>query len=77
MKTGKINSGVGHSSVDGPIRRLTIKEQLVRVISMKGVNEVNHPIHGKMNVKPIQAVQMMSFDEATLIRLKKSWFVGK
>jgi hypothetical protein len=76
MKTGKINQSVGHpQTLSGAVRSLTLREQLNRVVNFKGINEVDHPIHGKLEVSSSVADDLLyRFEEGELVRLKRSFF---
>lgn len=78
MKTGKILDSVGFRKMDGTTRRLTIREQLIRNRQFVGINEINHPIHGKIDVDRDKIDGLLEkWEEAHLIRLKKSLFSDK
>lgn len=76
MRTGKINQSVGHPhTLSGAVRSLTLREQLNRVVNFKGINEVDHPIHGKLELSSSKASELLDrFVEGELIRLKRSFF---
>ena len=77
MKTGKILDNVGFTKLDGTTRRLTITEQLKRNKQFVGINEINHPIHGKIDVDRDKIDGLLEKCEAYLIRYKKSLFSDK
>lgn len=75
MRTGRIiNTGVRNLS--GEIRRLSIKDQLQQVVNLRGVNTINHPIHGVINVTRSNAIALLNsgLSEGHLIRLKVKLF---
>lgn len=74
MKYGKINDNVGFRQVDGVIRQLTIREQLLQVKHFKGINEINHPMLGKIEVDRNKVDELLKWSDGDLIRLKKSMF---
>jgi len=73
-KYGKINDNVGFKKVDGVTRRLTIREQLIRVKNFKGINEINHPMLGKIEVDRNKVDELLNYEDGHLIRFKKSMF---
>jgi hypothetical protein len=73
-KYGKINDNVGFRKVDGVIRRLTIREQLLQVKHFKGINEINHPMLGKIEVDRNKVDELLNYEDGHLIRFKKSMF---
>lgn len=73
-KYGKINDNVGFRQVDGVIRKLTIKEQLLQVKHFKGINEINHPMLGRIEVDRNKVDELLKSEEGHLIRFKKSMF---
>lgn len=76
MKYGKIPDNVGFRKVDGVTRRLTIREQLLRVKNFKGINEINHPMLGKIEVDRNKVDELLNYEDGYLIRFKKSMFDG-
>jgi hypothetical protein len=70
MKTGKIN--VGFNETSGTTRRLSVREQLIRNKQFVGINEINHPIHGKITIPRDRIDDLLNYQEGHLIRFKKS-----
>lgn len=75
-KYGRIPDNVGFRKVDGVTRRLTIREQLLRVKHFKGINEINHPMLGVIHVDRSRIDELLKYEEGHLIRFKKSMFDG-
>jgi len=73
-KYGRIPDNVGFRQVDGVIRRLTIREQLLQVKHFKGINEINHPMLGKIEVDRNKVDELLNYEDGHLIRFKKSMF---
>lgn len=74
MKTGQIIVGV-RSTLDGPIRRLTITEQLrVCLLSPIGA-DIIHPVHGKIAVSRETARILLTQEEGHLYRFKRELFI--
>lgn len=71
MKTGKINSNVGHpKALSGSIREFNVTEQLQRILNFRGINEIKHPVHGKLTVPSAVADYLLDhYFEAELIEL--------
>jgi hypothetical protein len=76
MKTGKILDNVGFSKMDGTIRRLTIREQLIRNKQFVGINDIKHPMLGVIHVDRSRIDELLKYEEGHLIRFKKSMFDG-
>ena len=76
MKTGKIIDSTGFRQLDGPIRQLTITEQLKRNKGMIGINEIKHPVYGVISVDRSRIDELLKYEEGHLIRFKKSSFDG-
>jgi hypothetical protein len=76
MKTGKILDNVGFRKMDGTIRRLTIREQLIRNKQFVGINEIKHPMLGVIPVDRSRIDELLKYEEGHLIRFKKSMFDG-
>jgi len=76
MKTGKILDNVGFSKMDGTIRRLTIREQLIRNKQFVGINDIKHPMLGVISVDRSRIDELLKYEEGHLIRFKKSMFDG-
>ena len=76
MKTGKILDNVGFRKMDGTIRQLTIREQLIRNKQFVGINEIKHVIHGIIPVDRERIDELLKYEEGHLIRFKKSMFHG-
>ncbi len=70
----KIPNNVGFNRTIGTTRRLTIREQLIRNKQFVGINEIIHPIHGKIIVSHEKIASLLEFDEGHLIRFKESMF---
>lgn len=76
MKTGKILDNVGFRKMDGTIRRLTIREQLIRNKQFVGINDIKHPMLGVISVDRSRIDELLKYEEGHLIRFKKSMFDG-
>jgi len=76
MKTGKILDNVGFRKMDGTIRRLTIREQLIRNKQFVAINDIKHPMLGIIPVDRSRIDQLMKYEEGHLIRFKKPMFDG-
>ena len=76
MKTGKILDNVGFRKMDGTIRRLTIREQLIRNKQFVGINDIKHPMLGVIHVDRSRIDELLKYEEGHLIRFKKSMFDG-
>ena len=76
MQTGKIIDSTGFRQLDGPIRQLTITEQLKRNKGMIGINEIKHPVYGVISVDRSRIDELLKYEEGHLIRFKKSIFDG-
>jgi hypothetical protein len=76
MKAGKILDNVGFRKMDGTIRRLTIREQLIRNKQFVGINEIKHPMLGVIPVDRSRIDELLKYEEGHLIRFKKSMFDG-
>ena len=76
MKTGKILDNVGFSKMDGTIRILTIREQLIRNKQFVGINDIKHPMLGVIHVDRSRIDELLKYEEGHLIRFKKSMFDG-
>lgn len=74
MKTGQINSNVGFSATAGSVRQLTVREQLLRVKNFVGINEIVHPIHGRLVVDRNKLEVLLRAQDGHLIRFKRSQF---
>jgi hypothetical protein len=70
---GQIHNSVGFSRVEGNARKLTIVEQLKRVVNMN-IDEIDHPIHGRINVGKDVANYLLRYEEEHLYRFKLSMF---
>ena len=71
---GRINDNVGFRKVDGVIRQLTIKEQLLQVKNFVGINTINHPVHGKIEIDRSKVDYLLERHDGDLYRYKKSMF---
>jgi hypothetical protein len=76
MKTGKILDNVGFRKMDGTIRILTIREQLIRNKQFVGINDIKHPMLGVISVDRSRIDELLKYEEGHLIRFKKSMFDG-
>ena len=76
MNTGKILDNVGFRKMDGTIRRLTIREQLIRNKQFVGINDIKHPMLGVIHVDRSRIDELLKYEEGHLIRFKKSMFDG-
>lgn len=56
------------------IRQLKIKEQLIRNLNFVGINEIQHPMLGRIEVDRDKISELLKYDEAHLIRFKKAMF---
>ena len=56
------------------IRQLKIKEQLIRNLNFVGINEIQHPMLGRIEVDRNKISELLKYDEAHLIRFKKTMF---
>jgi hypothetical protein len=56
------------------IRQLKIKEQLIRNLNFVGINEIQHPMLGRIEVDRDKISELLKYDEAHLIRFKKTMF---
>ena len=70
---GQIHNSVGFSRVEGNARKLTILEQLTRVVNMN-IDEIVHPIHGRIKVGKDVASYLLRYEEEHLYRFKLSMF---
>jgi len=70
---GQIHTSVGFSRVEGNARKLTIVEQLTRVVNMN-IDEIDHPIHGRIKVEKDVASYLLRYEEEHLYRFKLSMF---
>jgi len=70
---GQIHNSVGFSRVEGNARKLTIVEQLTRVVNMN-IDEIDHPVHGRINVEKDVASYLLRYEEEHLYRFKLSMF---
>ena len=70
--TGQIPSNVGFRSTQGHIRKLTLRDQLQRVINLRGVNTINHPVHGEIKISNDTARGLLDskLTDAEIVRLK-------
>lgn len=71
---GRIVDSTGFSKTEGAVRRLTIREQLIQVRDMAGVNEIVHPVHGRIKVDRSVLNGLIATAESHLYRFKKSMF---
>ena len=71
---GRINDNVGFRKVDGVIRQLTIKEQLLQVKNFVGINTINHPVHGNIEIDRSKVDYLLERQDGDLYRYKKSMF---
>lgn len=55
-------------------RQLKIKEQLIRNLNFVGINEIQHPMLGRIEVDRDKISELLKYDEAHLIRFKKTMF---
>ena len=72
---GKILDSVGFTKVDGARRTLEVKEQLIRMNNFVGINEIVHPVHGRIVVDRSKLDELLKFDNHHLYRFKLSMFV--
>lgn len=74
--TGQIPSNVGFRSTQGHIRKLSLRDQLQRVLNLRGVNTITHPVHGEIKVSNDTARGLLdsTFTDAEIIRLKLNHF---
>jgi hypothetical protein len=56
------------------IRQIKIKEQLIRNLNFVGINEIQHPMLGRIEVDRNKISELLKYDEAHLIRFKKAMF---
>lgn len=56
------------------IRQIKIKEQLIRNLNFVGINEIQHPMLGRIEVDKDKISELLKYDEAHLIRFKKAMF---
>lgn len=56
------------------IRQIKIKEQLIRNLNFVGINEIQHPMLGRIEVDRDKISELLKYDEAHLIRFKKAMF---
>lgn len=71
---GKINNNVGFSRTEGRTRRLTIREQLIQVRDFKGINDILHPMLGRIPVDRSKVSELLLTDDSHLLRYKASMF---
>lgn len=71
--TERMNN-IGFHMTDGVIRKLNIREQLIRNINFVGINDIKHPIHGIIDVDRDKLEDLLKYEEGHLIRFKKSMF---
>lgn len=76
MKTGKILDNVGFRKMDGTIRRLTIREQLIRNKQFVGINEINHQMLGVIPVDRSRLDELLEHSEEDLLQMTKDKFYG-
>lgn len=76
MKTGKILDNVGFRKMDGTIRQLNIIEQLIRNKQWAGINEINHPVHGIIDVNRNMLDELLQHSEEDLLQMPKDKFNG-
>lgn len=55
-------------------RQIKIKEQLIRNLNFVGINEIQHPMLGRIEVDRDKINELLKYDEAHLIRFKKTMF---
>lgn len=55
-------------------RQLKIKEQLIRNLNFVGINEIQHPMLGRIEVDRDKISELLKYNEAHLIRFKKAMF---
>lgn len=53
------------------IRQIKIKEQLIRNLNFVGINEIQHPMLGRIEVDRDKISELLKYDESHLIRFKK------
>jgi hypothetical protein len=56
------------------IRQIKIKEQLIRNLNFVGINEIQHPMLGRIEVDRNKISELLKYEEAHLIRFKKAMF---
>lgn len=76
MKTGKILDNVGFRKMDGTIRRLTIREQLIRNKQFVGINDIKHPMLGVIPVDRSMLDKLLEHSEEDLLQMTKEKFDG-
>ena len=74
MQYGRIPDNVGFRKVDGVIRQLTIREQLLRVKHFKGINTIKHPTYGQMEIDRNKVEILLKLDENQLTNMTKEEF---
>lgn len=72
MKTGKILAGF--RKMEGTIRQLTIREQLIRNKQFIGINDIKHPVHGIIDVDRNKLDELLQHSEENLLLMTKEKF---
>ena len=72
--TERMNN-IGFHMTDGVIRKLNIREQLIRNINFVGINDIKHPIHRIIDVKRDKLEDLLKFTEEELIVMSPEQFI--
>lgn len=66
MKTGQIGANVGFAQTSGQSRQLTLRDQLQRVVNLRGVNHIHHDTHGEMSITKETALSLLRVSDAKI-----------